>query len=65
MIEELDRNSGESKITQNGIRQSTKSRDFERPFAILAMYQATGKAIANVHNVATIDITAVRTKVCQ
>ena len=41
------------------------SSDCGRPRASLAMYQATGNASSSVHAVATIDITAVRTNVCQ
>jgi hypothetical protein len=52
-------------LTQNGTRQRTNSTDFVRPRAILAMYQATGKAMSSVHSVASIDIAAVRTNVCQ
>ena len=52
-------------LTQNGIRHSTNSTDFARPRAIFAMYQAAGNAISSVQAVARIDITAVRTKVCQ
>src|SRR6476661_3870247 len=47
------------------MRHRTNSVALVRPRAILAMYHAAGNAIASVQAVARMDITAVRTNVCQ
>ena len=52
-------------LTQNGIRHITNSIERVRPRAILAIVHAIGNASSKVIAVASTDITAVRTKVCQ
>ena len=52
-------------LTQNGIKHSKNISERTRLRAILAIVQATGKHTKSVSAVDTIDITAVRKKVCK
>src|SRR2546421_11554363 len=52
-------------LTQNGIRQTTKSSELARPRATLVITHAIGKATRSVNAVDITDIVAVRTNTCQ